>query len=198
MQDKFSFCLERVPTPVGCMLLIIDSDNIVRAIDWEGYEERMHRLLCLHYGAGNVTLDDTLRPSSIRRTLERYLDGDLVAIDDLPVKTGGTPFQREVWQALRQIPAGQTTTYGDLATQIGRSKAVRAVGLANGANRIRPFRENWRDRYPSDESLPIQQQEELRDTRSHRWRGPPQLLHKIVMIASYGLYIIVYFLIFYE
>jgi methylated-DNA-[protein]-cysteine S-methyltransferase len=136
MQDKFSFCLERVPTPVGCMLLITDSDNIVRAIDWEGYEERMHRLLRLHYGAGNVTLDDTLRPSSIRRTLERYLDGDLVAIDDLPVMTGGTPFQREVWQALRQIPAGQTTTYGDLATQIGRSKAVRAVGLANGANPV--------------------------------------------------------------
>jgi O6-methylguanine-DNA--protein-cysteine methyltransferase len=52
MQDKFSFCLERVPTPAGCMLLITDSDNIVRAIDWEGYEERMHRLLRLHYGAG--------------------------------------------------------------------------------------------------------------------------------------------------
>ena len=136
MQDKFSFCLERVPTPVGCMLLITDSDNIVRAIDWQGYEDRMHRLLRLHYGAGNVTLDDTLRPSSIRRTLERYLEGDLVAIDDLPVKTGGTPFQRGVWQALRQIPAGQTTTYGGLATRIGRSKAVRAVGLANGANPV--------------------------------------------------------------
>jgi methylated-DNA-[protein]-cysteine S-methyltransferase len=136
MQDKFSFCLERVPTPAGCMLLITDSDNIVRAIDWEGYKERMHRLLRLHYGAGNVTLDDTLRPSSIRRTIERYLDGDLVAIDDLPVKTGGTPFQREVWQALRQIPARQTITYGDLATRIGRSKAVRAVGLANGANPV--------------------------------------------------------------
>jgi methylated-DNA-[protein]-cysteine S-methyltransferase len=136
MQDKFSFRLERVPTPVGRMLLITDTDNIVRAIDWEGYEERMHRLLRLHYGAGNVTLDDTRRPSSICRTLERYLDGDLVAIDDLPVKTGGTPFQREVWQALRQIPAGQTTTYGDLATQIGRPKAVRAVGLANGANPV--------------------------------------------------------------
>jgi methylated-DNA-[protein]-cysteine S-methyltransferase len=136
MQDKFSFCLERVPTAVGCMLLITDSDNVVRAIDWEGYEDRMHRLLRLHYGAGNVTLDDTLRPSSIRRTIERYLDGALVAIDDLPVKTGGTPFQREVWRALRQIPAGQTITYGDLATQIGRPKAVRAVGLANGANPV--------------------------------------------------------------
>src|SRR3954469_10132979 len=100
MQDKFSFRRGRGPAPVGRMLLITDPDNIVRAIDWEGYEERMHRLLRLHYGAGNVTLDDTLRPSSIRPTLERYLDGDLVAIDDLPVMTGGTPFQREVWQAL--------------------------------------------------------------------------------------------------
>jgi methylated-DNA-[protein]-cysteine S-methyltransferase len=136
MQGNLSFWLERVPTPVGCMLLISDPDGFVRAIDWENYEVRMHRLLRLHYGEGNVTLDDMLRPSSSRRTVERYLDGDLCAIDDLPVKTGGTPFQREVWQALRQIPAGQTTTYGDLATQIGRSKAVRAVGLANGANPV--------------------------------------------------------------
>jgi methylated-DNA-[protein]-cysteine S-methyltransferase len=136
MPDKFAFCLERVPTSVGYMLLITDPDNIVRAIDWEGYEDRMHRLLRLHYGAGNVTLHDTIRPSSSRGILERYLDGDLVAIDDLPVKTGGTPFQREVWQALRQIPAGQTTTYGGLAIQIGRSNAIRAVGLANGANPV--------------------------------------------------------------
>lgn len=136
MQEKFSFCLERVPTRIGCMLLITDFDNIVRATAWEGYEERMHRLLRLHYGAGNVTLDNTLRPSSIRRILERYLDGNLVAIDDLPVKTGGTPFQREVWQALRQIPAGPTTSYGNLATHIGRPKAVRAVGLACGANPV--------------------------------------------------------------
>jgi methylated-DNA-[protein]-cysteine S-methyltransferase len=54
----------------------------------------------------------------------------------LPVKTAGTKFQREVWRALRYIPCGKTISYGELARRIGRPKAVRAVGLANGSNPI--------------------------------------------------------------
>jgi methylated-DNA-[protein]-cysteine S-methyltransferase len=57
-------------------------------------------------------------------------------IDTLPVETGGTPFQREVWHALREIPCGTTTSYGKLAELIGRPAAMRAVGLANGANPV--------------------------------------------------------------
>jgi len=52
------------------------------------------------------------------------------------VETGGTPFQQEVWRSLRAIPCGTTTSYGKLAAQIGRPAAVRAVGLANGANPV--------------------------------------------------------------
>jgi methylated-DNA-[protein]-cysteine S-methyltransferase len=52
------------------------------------------------------------------------------------VTTGGTPFQREVWAALRRIPAGQIASYGQLAARIGRPAAVRAVGLANGSNPV--------------------------------------------------------------
>jgi methylated-DNA-[protein]-cysteine S-methyltransferase len=50
--------------------------------------------------------------------------------------TTGTAFQRDVWRALRRIPTGRTLSYGVLATKIGRPAAVRAVGLANGANPI--------------------------------------------------------------
>jgi O-6-methylguanine DNA methyltransferase len=57
-------------------------------------------------------------------------------LDFVAVKTGGTPFQRMVWSALREIPAGAPTSYGELAKSIGRASAVRAVGLANGANPI--------------------------------------------------------------
>ena len=52
------------------------------------------------------------------------------------MKTAGTPFQLEVWAALRTIPAGSTQSYGGLAAQIGRPNAMRAVGLANGSNPI--------------------------------------------------------------
>jgi methylated-DNA-[protein]-cysteine S-methyltransferase len=65
-----------------------------------------------------------------------YFDGDLHAIDALPVATEGTVFQKSVWQALRTIPTGKTMSYGELAVKIGKPAAVRAVGLANGSNPI--------------------------------------------------------------
>jgi len=52
------------------------------------------------------------------------------------VQTAGTPFQRAVWRALREIPRGATESYSKLAQRIGRPTAVRAVGLANGSNPI--------------------------------------------------------------
>ncbi|MNL71486.1 Methylated-DNA--protein-cysteine methyltransferase [compost metagenome] len=57
-------------------------------------------------------------------------------INDLPVMTAGTEFQRSVWQQLRQIPCGEIITYGELAKRIGRPTASRAVGMANGSNPI--------------------------------------------------------------
>jgi O-6-methylguanine DNA methyltransferase len=57
-------------------------------------------------------------------------------IRDVPTATNGTDFQREVWAALRRIPAGVTVSYGGLAATVGRPDAVRAVGSANGANPI--------------------------------------------------------------
>ncbi len=70
------------------------------------------------------------------QALDRYFDGDLKAIDALPVDPGGTPFQARVWKALRGIPVGRTAAYGELAKRLGDPKAVRAVGLANGQNPI--------------------------------------------------------------
>jgi methylated-DNA-[protein]-cysteine S-methyltransferase len=55
-------------------------------------------------------------------------------LDEQPVEPHGTPFQLEVWRALRTIPAGTTTSYGELSKSIGRPAAVRAVGAANGRN----------------------------------------------------------------
>ena len=60
-----------------------------------------------------------------------YFLGNLCAINSIPVTTGGTSFQREVWAALRTIQAGTTLSYGALARQLGRPKSVRAVGVAN-------------------------------------------------------------------
>lgn len=68
--------------------------------------------------------------------LREYFAGQRTVFD-IPLDTAtGTPFQRVVWAALREIPYGETWTYGELARHIGQPTAFRAVGLANGKNPI--------------------------------------------------------------
>ena len=87
----------------------------------------------LRHGRARARAPTRSAPSS---ALRAYLAGRLDALDALPVDAGGTPFQRECWAALRTIPAGTTWSYRQLAAAIGRPAAVRAVGLANGANPV--------------------------------------------------------------
>jgi len=67
--------------------------------------------------------------------LREYFSGDRTEFD-LPLALDGTPFQRAVWRKLMEIPYGETISYGELARRVGNPKASRAVGSANGANRI--------------------------------------------------------------
>ena len=75
--------------------------------------------------------DELLRRA--RRQLARYFDGEAVAFD-VPLDLHGTPFQRSVWQALLRIAHGHTSSYGEIATQVGTPNAPRAVGAAVGRN----------------------------------------------------------------
>ena len=70
-----------------------------------------------------------------RRQLREYFAGDRREFD-LPVRLSGTEFQVSVLQALQQIPYGETVSYGEIARRIGRPRAVRAVGAANGRNPV--------------------------------------------------------------
>lgn len=67
--------------------------------------------------------------------LERYFAGELRQFS-LPLAPAGTPFQQAVWRALEEIPYGETRSYGEIASQVGRPKASRAVGAANHRNPI--------------------------------------------------------------
>jgi methylated-DNA-[protein]-cysteine S-methyltransferase len=79
---------------------------------------------------------DAREAGSVRAAFERYFAGDVGALDALDVDPGGTPFQTKVWHTLREIGAGTTWSYADLAARVGAPAAVRAVGAANGANPI--------------------------------------------------------------
>ena len=133
-QPEMHLTLDRIPSPVGEVLVVTDADGAVRALDFRDYEARLRLLLRRHYG--EVVLTEGRAPQRVRQAVEAWFGGDLTAFDAVEVKTGGTEFQRAVWKALRDIPAGETRSYGQLATAIGAPKAVRAVGLANGANPV--------------------------------------------------------------
>ncbi|MCP3061020.1 methylated-DNA--[protein]-cysteine S-methyltransferase [Myxococcus sp. K38C18041901] len=136
MAETTRFLIDRTDTPIGELVIIADREGHLRAVDWTEHEARMLQLLRLHYGEKGYTLEEARDPGGLTVTMRAYFSGKLDVIDTLPVRTAGTDFQREVWAALRSIPCGSTVSYSELARRIGRPTAVRAVGLANGANPV--------------------------------------------------------------
>jgi len=131
-----TFTFATLPSPLGGMLIVTDSEQRLRALNWEDREDRMRRELVRIYGRKAVQLERGAAPTPIRRALQRYFAGKLQAIDEIDVETGGTPFQSNVWRGLRTIPAGTTLSYGRMAQRLKCPLAVRAVGFANGSNPI--------------------------------------------------------------
>lgn len=124
--------LDRLASPIGPLSLVVDPQGSVLAVAFEGGEARALRLLRLRRGA--ATIVEAPAPERVRTAFIRYFAGDIEALDGLECAASGTPFQQGVWRSLRTIAAGQTLSYGALAARIGAPRAVRAVGLANGAN----------------------------------------------------------------
>ncbi|MFC7365831.1 MULTISPECIES: methylated-DNA--[protein]-cysteine S-methyltransferase [Bhargavaea] len=119
-----------------------DWDLIIAATDkglcWIGSEGRGFDELEEWAGArrpGAELIRDDRALDPYRKQLGEYFDGGRTEFD-LPVDLGGTPFQQKVWQALRDIPCGETVTYSDIAERIGHPTAVRAVAAAIGANPV--------------------------------------------------------------
>jgi methylated-DNA-[protein]-cysteine S-methyltransferase len=115
-------------TPVGRLKLVADADALV-AILWSDAD------------AARVALPPTIEQpahpvlAETGAQLARYFARGLTRFD-LPLRFAGTDFQQAVWQALLDIPYGETCSYSDIARRIGRPDAVRAVGAANGRNPI--------------------------------------------------------------
>ena len=124
--------LDRAPSPIGQLLVVTDEAGALRALDFHDHEPRLDRLLKIHYGP--LRPETGAAPAAIRQALSAYFERDFAALGAIPWATNGTPFQQAVWTALTTIPAGQTITYSELARRVGRPRAVRAAGHANGAN----------------------------------------------------------------
>lgn len=113
-----------IDTPLGRMTLVGDERALIH-IDLPEARRPLQRPT--HWRR------DAKRFEEERRQFEHYFDGRLKTFD-LPLAPRGTTFQQEVWRGLCDIAYGETISYAELARRIGRPKASRAVGLANGAN----------------------------------------------------------------
>jgi methylated-DNA-[protein]-cysteine S-methyltransferase len=125
---------DEVGTPIGRLALAaLPEGGALVAVDWVDFQPRTRALLEARFGSVRFE-SRPLRP--VRDAFEAFFARQLTALDSLEISLGGTPFQRQVWTALRAVRPGETMSYGELAAAIGRPQAARAVGLANSLNPV--------------------------------------------------------------
>ncbi|PSD38471.1 methylated-DNA--[protein]-cysteine S-methyltransferase [Acinetobacter radioresistens] len=120
--------MQYMNSPVGRLRLIANEKALV-AVLWEKEQPKRIQLAELVVEPEHPVL------LQVRQQLEEYFEGNRQRFD-IPLDFAGTEFQKLVWTELLKIPYGQTRSYGQIAQAIGRPKAMRAVGAANGRNPI--------------------------------------------------------------
>jgi len=134
METQGGLFVDEAATPLGDLFLVTDGDGRVRLQAWRdvpgGWKKVVRRRL------GDVQLERGGDRFGHVGALLRYFRGNVTALDRIPVRFVGTPFQCAVWRALRTIGAGKTASYAEVARRVGSPAAVRAVGRANGSNPI--------------------------------------------------------------
>jgi O-6-methylguanine DNA methyltransferase len=122
-------------TPVGPMMALASDDALCALEFWKpGRMTRLDARLRRFFAPFEIEDGTNAVIAQTTEWLDRYFAGDRP--DDPQLDMRGAAFELKVWAALRQIPLGQTTSYGEIARQLGAPGASRAVGMANGANPI--------------------------------------------------------------
>jgi AraC family transcriptional regulator of adaptative response/methylated-DNA-[protein]-cysteine methyltransferase len=133
--DRDTVTLGWIETPVG-PLVVGATDDAVCLLEFSDRRMLENQLKSLRrrFGASLVPGANRLL-DALRKQLDEYFAGKRRDFD-LPLRYPGTPFQEKVWSALLKIPYGSTCSYQDIARKLGKPDAMRAVGTANGMNRI--------------------------------------------------------------
>lgn len=126
---------DKMDTPLGPLWVLCDEQFNLRAVEWDEHRDRMETLLEVHYRREGYQRVDCRNPGGLSSKLSDYFAGDLAIIETLPTATAGTPFQRQVWQALREIPCG-----GDALRPTGRRRSVVPAPRARWAPPMAPIR----------------------------------------------------------
>lgn len=127
--------VERIPTPLGPMVAAA-TDRALWLLEFADRRMLATQLARVARASGGALVPGTSPPiAKLREELDEYFAGKRRRFT-VPVITAGTEFQEKVWSELRRIPYGETRSYAELAAAVGRPTAVRAVGRANGDNRL--------------------------------------------------------------
>lgn len=126
--------VDTIASPIGAVWIVSDGQALC-ALELGDDAERLLRRLRARYGE-DARPKDAADPLGLTARARAYFAGELDALTGVPVDGGGTAFQRRVWAALREIPAGETRSYSELAARLGMPRARRAVALANARNPI--------------------------------------------------------------
>jgi methylated-DNA-[protein]-cysteine S-methyltransferase len=130
------FAKVQVSSPVGRVIAVAKGSSLAALVFEDHWPAELARL---QRRFGDIEFPRSVPggfPAKLAASLRAYVEGDISALDALPVDVDGTPFQMRVWKALRTIPAGETISYRELATRAGAPAAVRAAGSANGKNPV--------------------------------------------------------------
>jgi methylated-DNA-[protein]-cysteine S-methyltransferase len=117
---------DRMSTPLGDIYVVVDEAGVRKVAlceaDWKEYSAKL----------GEVPRDPKLCQEAVKQ-LREYFQGERREFD-LPLSVQGTPFRRQVWEALCSIPYGEVRSYAEIAKQVGKPNGPRAIGQANRAN----------------------------------------------------------------
>jgi len=135
VNEQDSFYFRQIASPVGGLGILVDGAGRLVRLAFLGRGGDAESAFRAQLAAGDRLTEDPERCAEVARQLGEYFDGKRHRFD-LELAPRGTDFQRQVWRSLAEIPFGETRSYADVAERIGRPRAVRAVGRANGANPI--------------------------------------------------------------
>jgi len=119
-------------TPVGDLALLVRDDVLIAA----GFTDVRDQYARLHTDAPLRIVEQLGRFSD---AMTAYFEGDVTAMDTLPVSQPGGAFRQAAWKVMREVPAGEVISYAELAARAGNPDAVRAAGTACATNMVAPI-----------------------------------------------------------
>lgn len=126
------YCRE-IESPIGPLTIAASAGRIC-LLHFGGPDAAVQRWVARWFPGEPIEQHED--PGGAAAKLRAYFSGEVDALDAIPVRMLGTPFQQKVWEALRGVRAGSTASYADIACAIQAPTSIRAVGAANGANPV--------------------------------------------------------------